>query len=63
MGYPGESLYDLKTTVAFIKWQEEVLMESYEKILYLGDWHPMLLIKICLLLLLIQVQKCLRTLL
>ena len=31
MGYPGETLYDLKTTVAFIKWQEEVLMDSYEK--------------------------------
>ena len=31
MGYPGESLADLKATIAFIKWQEEVLMESYQK--------------------------------
>lgn len=23
MGYPGETLYDLKTSIAFIKWQEE----------------------------------------
>ena len=31
MGYPGETLDDLKATVAFIKWQEEVLMERYLK--------------------------------
>lgn len=31
MGYPGETLNDLKATVAFIKWQEEVLMERYLK--------------------------------
>ena len=31
MGYPGETLGDLKATVAFIKWQEEVLMERYMK--------------------------------
>ncbi len=31
MGYPGETLADLQATVAFIKWQEEVLMASYEE--------------------------------
>ncbi len=31
MGYPGETLTDLKATVAFIKWQEEVLTASYDK--------------------------------
>jgi hypothetical protein len=31
MGYPGETLADLQSTVAFIKWQEEVLMASYEE--------------------------------
>jgi radical SAM superfamily enzyme YgiQ (UPF0313 family) len=28
MGYPGETLLDLKTTVAFIKWQEEFYTEG-----------------------------------
>lgn len=29
MGYPGETLDDLKATVAFIKWQEHIVAESY----------------------------------
>lgn len=31
MGYPGETLEDLKATVAFIKWQEKGLRDGYLK--------------------------------
>ena len=31
MGYPSETLEDLKASIAFIKWQEFILASKYEK--------------------------------
>ena len=31
MGYPSETLEDLKASIAFIKWQEFILASRYEK--------------------------------
>lgn len=42
MGYPGETLKDLKTTVAFIKWQEELYGDekSVNKNLFVATAYP-----------------------
>lgn len=42
MGYPGETLEQLKTTVAFIKWQEEIYKDknSVNKNMFIATAYP-----------------------
>jgi radical SAM superfamily enzyme YgiQ (UPF0313 family) len=46
MGYPDETLADLKTSVAFIKWQEELYSslgkspDSVNKKMFTATWYP-----------------------